>query len=82
LGRGRLQRQIARAFDIHGPVASGSVIYEWCRRWNGRDGRPWRWSIIRILLKDAERVGRAPTRGRPWLWRLRNSDTERCEKSS
>ena len=74
-GRGRLQRQIARAFIVHGDVVSATDIYCWCRRWrSSRFGMPERWSIVRILRQIAEPVGRAPTIGRPWLWRLRDSD--------
>ena len=29
-GRGRLQRQIARAFHTHGPEVTTSTIYDWC----------------------------------------------------
>jgi hypothetical protein len=72
LGRGRLQRQIARAFIVHGDVVSATDIYCWCRRWrSSRFGMPERWSIVRILRRIAEPVGRAPTIGRPWLWRLK-----------
>jgi len=41
-GRGRLQRQIARAFHVHGPTVSASEIYHrWARRWQRcHDGRP------------------------------------------
>ena len=46
------------------------------RRWQRcHDGKPInqaeRWSIRRILVGVAEPIGRASTRGRPWLWRLR-----------
>jgi hypothetical protein len=33
-----------------------------------------RWSVHRILRQIAEPIGRAPTIGRPWMWRLRDSD--------
>jgi hypothetical protein len=72
LGRGRLQRQIARAFHAHGDVVSATDIYRWCQRWqSSRFGMPERWSIVRILTARCERVGRASTIGRPWLWRLK-----------
>jgi hypothetical protein len=29
--------------------------------------------VHRILRQIAEPIGRAPTIGRPWIWRLRNS---------
>ena len=49
-----MQRQIRRAFLIHGDVVSATMIYEHAMSWSQRlDGRPlgWnhRWSIVRIL---------------------------------
>jgi hypothetical protein len=71
-GRGRLQRQIARAFHVHGNEVSASDIYQWCQRWQSKRFGQWeRWSIVRILEQIAVRVGRAETIGRPWLWRLK-----------
>lgn len=71
-GRGRLQRQIRRAFHDHGNEVSTSDIYRWCERWQAREFGQWeRWSIVRILEQVAVRVGRAETIGRPWLWHLR-----------
>jgi hypothetical protein len=32
--------------------------------------------IVRILVVIADRIGRAPTIGRPWLWRLKIHDAE------
>ena len=65
-GRGRLQRQIARAFIAHGDVVSATDTYRWCQRWqSSRFGMPERWSIVRILTTRCERVGRASTIGRP-----------------
>jgi hypothetical protein len=56
LGRGRLQRQIRRAFVAHGPVASSSWIYDWtharCRRMTGN----LRWSVLRILRGSRSRL--------------------------
>ena len=70
-GRGRLQRQIARCFVVFGPEVSSSRLLDWCYT---RDPRVrHRWSVVRILRRIAEPVGRAETIGRPWLWRLRNS---------
>jgi len=71
-GRGRLQRQIRRAFIAHGPVLNSSDVYRWCKRWRAREFGQWeRWSIVRILDVVADRVGRATTIGRPWIWRLK-----------
>jgi hypothetical protein len=68
--RGRLQRQIRRAFLVHGPVVSSSVVYDWAfaRRPQQRCSQLHRWSVVRILREIAEPIGRAPT---GWLWRLR-----------
>jgi hypothetical protein len=71
-GKGRLQRQIARAFIAHGPVLNSSDVYRWCERWQAREFGQWeRWSIVRILDVVADRVGRGTGRGWPWLWRLK-----------
>jgi hypothetical protein len=73
-GRGRLQVQIRRAF-VGRPMLSSSQVYDTCyarqRVFGQRLGQMERWSVIRILREIAEPVGRAPTIGRPWLWRLR-----------
>jgi hypothetical protein len=76
-GRGRLQRQIRRAFIAHGPVLNSSDVYRWCKRWQAGEFGQWeRWSIVRILDVVADRVGRADTPGRPWLWRLKTPGAE------
>ena len=69
LGRGRLQRQIARAFEAHGPEVTTSTIYDWCMLWpvDKRSSQAQRWSIRRILDAIADRRGRASTIGRPWI---------------
>ena len=76
-GRGRLQIQIRRAF-VGREVLTSSEIYDSCyakRRVAGQQiDRPYRWSVVRILRQIADPVGRAPTIGRPWLWRLREVD--------
>jgi hypothetical protein len=70
-GRGRLQRQIRRAFYAHGNEVSASDIYQWCRRWQSkRFGQPERWSIVRILETIAVRVRNVPP-NQAWLWRLK-----------
>lgn len=75
-GRGRLQRQIARCFYAHGDIADSSKIYNWCAAWpaDKRRSQAHRWSIRRILDVVADRIGRASTHGRPWIWRLRVAD--------
>jgi hypothetical protein len=58
---------------------SSSEVFDWvfarARRVSRR--RRHRWSAIRVLLQIAETVGRAPTIGRPWLWRLKPNCEER-----
>jgi hypothetical protein len=74
-GRGRLQTQIRRAFDTSRDVLSTSQIFDWTyasHRAYGQRIPCWhRWSVSRILRQIAEPIGRAPTIGRPWLWRLK-----------
>jgi len=71
-GNGRLQRQVARAF-VGNDYVSTSEVFNWCfprdRRVSWR--RRHRWSVVRVLNQVADRVGRANTPGRPWIWRLR-----------
>ena len=73
-GRGRLQRQIRRAFMSGGSELTSSQVYDWCMLWpvDKRASQAQRWSVRRVLLQVADPVGRAPTVGRPWIWRLRN----------
>jgi hypothetical protein len=76
-GHGRLQVQIRRAF-LGRPLLSTSEVYDWAYARHRAYRRPMseavRWSVHRILRQLCHRVGRAPTIGRPWLWRLRNPD--------
>jgi len=73
-GRGRLQRQIARAFTIGGPELTSSTILDWCypHRRQALTTRH-RFSVWRLLAATCDRVGRdwkAP--GQPWVWRLKS----------
>jgi hypothetical protein len=71
-GRGRLQVQIRRAFVGH-RLRTSSQIYDWCYARNRkRVVGCWEHSVWRILRVIAEPIGRAPTIGRPWLWRLKD----------
>jgi hypothetical protein len=75
-GKGRIQRQLRRAFIARGNEISSSDAYRWCKRWQSREFGHWeRWSITRVLMTMADRVGRAQTIGRPWLWRLKQENT-------
>jgi hypothetical protein len=61
-------------------VLTSSEIYDSCyvkRRMLGQPiDRPYRWSVVRILRQIADRIGRAPTHGRPWIWRLKTPGAE------
>jgi hypothetical protein len=71
-GRGRLQVQIRRAFVGHCLLSSSQVFdYALVRVRGDFWRRRHRWSVHRILRQIAEPIGRAPTIGRPWLWRLK-----------
>jgi hypothetical protein len=78
LGRGRLQRQVRRAFlTADAPTRSASEIFDWCyARRRLMHGKPLttrhRYSVWRILVTIADPVGRGTSIGRPILWRLRH----------
>ena len=78
-GRGPVQRAIRRAFMASGAeVLNSTEIYNWAhgrRRFGRRKSMPFGVysRTLRTLRAMCEPVGRAPTTGRPWLWRLRNS---------
>src|SRR5262249_31565996 len=76
-GRGPVQRAIRRAFMARGAAVLNSTdIYDWAHR-GRRFGRLNAMPVgvylrpRRPLGARCEPVGRAPTIGRPWLWRLR-----------
>ena len=77
LGRGRLQRQVRRAFlTADTPTRSASEIFDWCyakrRLMHGKSlTTRHRYSVWRVLVAIADPVERGTTKGRPWLWRLR-----------
>ena len=71
-GRGRIQRQVARAFQASGKVVlSSSTIYRWVYPKKTAPGWLERWSVFTVLRVMCHRVGRAKTTGTPWLWKLR-----------
>jgi len=78
-GRGPVQRAIRRVFMASGAeVLNSTDIYDWAhgrRRFGRRKSMPFGVysRTLRTLRVMCEPVGRAPTTGRPWLWRLRNS---------
>jgi hypothetical protein len=62
-------------------VLTSTEIYDWAhgrRRFGRRRSMPFGIysRTLRTLRAMCEPVGRAPTIGRPWLWRLRNSHEE------
>ena len=71
-GRGRIQTAIRRAFIGH-DILTTSQVFDWCfvrdRKVSWK--RRHRWSVVRVLDQVADRIVRAPTIGRPILWRLR-----------
>src|SRR5262249_49116452 len=74
-GRGPVQRAIRRAFMASGAeVLNSTDIYDWAhgrRRFGRRKSMPFGVysRTLRTLRAMCEPVGRAPTTGRPWLWR-------------
>src|SRR5262245_25895648 len=69
LDNGRVQRAARRALLALGE-ASTSEVSRWAHRMPGRRRTDY---TRRLLGHIAERVGRAPTIGTPWLWRLKDS---------
>jgi hypothetical protein len=77
-GRGRIQIRIRRAFTASGAEAlTSSQIYDWThvrRRQRDKTLPAGTYSrTTRTLRAMCEPVGRGTSRGRPILWRLRNS---------
>jgi hypothetical protein len=71
LNRGPIQVRARRALWALG-VASTSQIDAWAHpRGRSRDRTNY---TRRVLNRIAVKVGRASTRGSPWLWRLREDD--------
>ena len=77
-GRGRLQRQVRRAFLIHGPVVVSSQVYDLCfREERQRRSQLNRRRVWQLLNEVAEVVGRERSQGAPLIWRLREPDSAR-----
>jgi len=69
LNNGPVQRAARRALQALGEASTSEVA-----AWTHRNPTRRRTRHTRVVLgRIAEIVGRAPTIGRPWLWRLRNS---------
>jgi hypothetical protein len=75
-GRGRLQRQIARAFIGH-PLRSTGEIYDWCyaRDRSRTRSEAMRWSVHRILREIADPICRVPPHG-AIIWRIKTPAAE------
>jgi hypothetical protein len=67
-----------RAFSVGGTVLSSTKVYDWCfpRDRSRARSQAARWSVRRVLREIADPIGRAETRGRPWLWRLKTPAAE------
>jgi hypothetical protein len=71
LGAGRVQTQCRRCFYAFEGVISTSDAISWAYPWAERRPNGLNVSARRALVSiGAQRVGRASTIGRPWLWRL------------
>jgi hypothetical protein len=74
-GRGSIQRAVRQCLAMHAGVASSTQLYDFAharRRLRGqRLDQLTRWGVLRVAQRIADRISRAGTRGRPWLWRLR-----------
>lgn len=71
-GRGRLQRQVRRALEVHGSLITSTQLYDWAYARKRRTITGWdRSKVMRLCAEHCDPVGRARTIGRPILWRLR-----------
>jgi hypothetical protein len=77
-GNGRLQKIARRLLAIHG-TASTSDLISWAYRkplWRKGERSKVQFNIAaRYAMRTigATAIGRAKTRGRPWLWQLRDA---------
>jgi hypothetical protein len=72
LGRGRIQRQVKRAFLLADTLTS-SQVYDWTHcRMRHRMSQAHRWSVRRVLMAIADPIERVPPHG-AWLWRLKQT---------
>jgi hypothetical protein len=59
-------------------VVSSSQLYDWCfPRQRKVKSELLRYGVWCVLQTVADPIGRAPTRGRPLIWRLRPDIAER-----
>jgi hypothetical protein len=75
-GKGRTQRQLRRAFLIHGPTITSTTAYDWVFT---RHRQPLshlrRYGVWKILKRIAVPVRKVPPHG-AWLWRLKSPMSE------
>jgi hypothetical protein len=79
LGRGRLQRQLRRAF-VGADTRTTSALLDWCYPRNrSRITQRHRYSVWRVLVRIATPIGRVPPHG-AWLWRLRHGGRNKIKQ--
>jgi hypothetical protein len=79
LGRGRVQRNVRRAYlALNATELSTTVLLDWAypRRRPGSLACGLYRSLYRACALHCVRVGRAQTIGRPILWKLRTRNSE------
>jgi hypothetical protein len=75
LGNGRIQRACRRAFWAHEtPSTSDIIAFAYALRLHRGERRNAFNATVRRTLTamGAIKIGRGPTRGRPWLWRWKD----------
>ena len=75
LGNGRVQRACRRAFWAHEtPSTSDIIAFAYALRLHRGERRNAFNATVRRTLTamGAIKIGRGPTRGRPWLWRWKD----------
>ena len=84
---GRLQKQARTALHALGGEASTADIMQWCfaMKFHANERvAHWDYQSVRRALEaiGAVRVGRAPTIGRPWIWRLKDKTSSATDDKS
>ena len=73
--RGRVKRAAERLFMLAREISTGDLAEAGYPRKVRRTPRDYEW-MRRVLARYAKPVGRGDGRGRPLLWRLRNSSED------
>jgi len=82
LGNGRVQRACRRAFWAHEtPSTSDIIAFAYALRLHRNERRNAFNATVRRTLTamGAIKIGRGPTRGRPWLWRWKENILRQCQ---